>query len=270
MRTVSTAVLWLVATLSTVVAIGATWTTLNVQSEDGFVALVSHLGDDPEVQQTTADLAGEAFADQPVIPNVLHEQAATSMSRAILRLASAEGWGDAWSESTRRTHQRLYAGATPSDLRVDVAPLVGVAMGEVTASLPINISGPDELWVTVSDEDPADLVEATSRAGAIAVTSGGLAFISALLALAASRRRSTTLAALGAGAVLAAGVWWVAGRRGLPQLIDQMPVTSEGARTLQDVLVDRIVASLDASLVWVAVAGAVMIAVGLVSRARRS
>lgn len=270
MRTVATVLLGLVATLATVVAIGATWTTLHIQREDGFVELVSQVGNDPEVQRTAADLAGEAFADQPAVPTFLHDRAAAAVSEAIIGLTSADGWSDAWQESMRRTHQRLYGGATPTDVQIDVAPLVSVAMDEVSANLPLNLGGPDELWVTISEEDPADLVKATAQAGATAVVSGGLAVIAALLAMAVSRRRSITLAALGLGVVLAAGGWWVAARLGLPPLVDRSQVTPGNARALQDVLIDRLVGSLDVTLAWTAVVGAAMIAVGLFTRALRS
>ncbi|GAA3537788.1 hypothetical protein AFL01nite_12590 [Aeromicrobium flavum] len=270
MRPLLTALLWCVATLATVVAIGAGWTAAHVQSESGFVRLVSAVGDDPEVQAAAADVAGEAFADQTGLPIAWHDRIAARTRDAVLRFTASQGWSEAWRETTRRTHQRLYADQTPTDLRADVAPLVGVAVGELAADLPFDLGGPDELWVTVSEEDPGDLVGVTSQAGTVAVVAVGTALVAALLTLVVSRRRSTTWAALGAGALLAAGTWWVLGRVTLPRLVEDRAADTGADSDLQQVLVDRVVGSLDATLVWVAVAGAAMVAAGLVSRALRS
>lgn len=270
MRPLLTALLWCVATAATVVAIGAGWTATHVQSESGFVGLVSEVGDDPEVQEAAADVAGEAFADQTGLPIAWHDRIAARTRDAVLRFTASDGWSQAWRETSRRTHQRLYAGETPTDVRADVAPLVGVAVGELAADLPFDLGGPDELLVTISEEDPTDLVDATSQAGSVAVVALGTALIAALLALVASRRRSTTLAALGVGALLAAGTWWVLGRVTLPRLVEDRATGTGADSDLQRVLVDRVVGSLDVTLLWVAVAGAAMVAAGLVSRALRS
>lgn len=271
MRTVTTVLLWMIATVCTVGAIGASWTATHVQSEDGFVRLLSHLGEDPEVQQTAADLAGESFADQPSVPSVVHDAVATSMSRAIIRLTQAEGWSVAWSETIRRTHQNLYSSdPTPASVTVDVAPITAVALEQMTEALPISPASPESLWVTVSEQDPTDMVTATSRARGTALVSGGLAVIAAVLMLFTARRRSTAVAAIGFGALLAAGFWWFAGRQALPRVIEQGTESTPRVQALQDILTDRIVTSFDTTLSWVAAAGAVCVVVGLVSRASRS
>ncbi|SKB06857.1 hypothetical protein [Aeromicrobium choanae] len=268
MRTLATALLWCVATLATFVAIGAQWSATHLLDESGFVELTSRVGDDREVQEAAAALAGEAFADQTGLPIVWHDQVASGVSRAILRLTESPDWSEAWRATTRSTHQRLFAEPTPTDIRADVAPLVDLAIAEV--DLPISLPGPGELPVTVSDEDPADLVAAVSRARDLTIVAVGTALIAAVLALAASRRRSTTLAALGIGVLAAAAAWWVLGRVALPQFIEDQSAATAYGRELHEVLTARIVASLDATLVWVALGGAAMTALGLLSRARRS
>ncbi|WP_313407034.1 hypothetical protein [Aeromicrobium sp.] len=270
MRGVFAALMWLVATASLVVTIGAGWTALNVQDEDGFVAMASRLGDDTEVQEAAADLAGEAFADQPSVPASFHDPVATAMSRAVLRLTSSDGWDDAWRATVRDTHRRLYSEPTPTDVRVDVAPIIDVAVDEVSRTIPVPVPSPDELLVVVNEEDPGPFVEATSRAGSLALVAAVVGAVAALLALVAARRRSTMLAALGLGAVLAAGAWWLAGRTLLPSFVDRNSETTAHGRALSNVVTERVVASLDPTLLWVALVGVVVAGLGLASRALRS
>lgn len=268
MRTLATALLWCVATLATFVAIGAQWSAAHLQDESGFVELTSRVGDDREVQEAAAALAGEAFADQTGLPIAWHDQVASAVSRSILRLTESPDWSSAWRDTTRSTHQRLFAEPTPTDIRADVAPLVNLAIAEV--DLPITLPGPSELPVTVSDEDPADLVAAVSRARELTLVAIGVALVAGVLALAVSRRRSTTLAALGIGVLLAVGAWWVLGRMALPQFIEDQAAATAYGRELHEVLTARIVASLDTTLLWVALGGAALTLLGLLSRARRS
>lgn len=268
MRGLAAALLWCVTTVATFVAIGAGWSATHLQSEDGFVDLTSRVGDDREVQERAADLAGEAFADQTGLPIALHDRVAAAVSDAMLRLTESPDWSEAWRETTRSAHRELFAEPTPTSIRADVAPLVRLALGEV--DLPIPLTGPDELMVTLSEEDPGDLVDAAERSRGLAVVAVAVALVAALLALAVSRRRSTTLAALGVGVMLAAAAWWVVGREGVPRLVEQQATGTASARELSHVLTARIVESLDTTLLWVAVAGAVIAAVGLVSSARRS
>ena len=187
MRALFTALLWCVPTVATIVAIGAGWTATHVQSESGFVSLVSQVGDDPQVQEAAAAVAGEAFADQTGLPISWHDRIAAHTREAVLRFTGSDDWSQAWRETSRRTHQRLYEEDTPTNVQADVAPLVGVAVGQLAADLPFDLGGPDELLVTISEEDPTDLVEATSQAGTVAVVSIGTALIAGLLALAVSQ-----------------------------------------------------------------------------------
>lgn len=273
MRAMLATLAWLVATLAVTVAIGAEWAASHVQDEDGFVALSSQLGEDPEVQDTAASLAGEAFADQPRVPAALHEPAATAMRRAVLALTASPDWDDAWRETTRRTHERLFADPAPTDVRVDIAPVVAVALDEVTDVLPLSLPSPRSLPVVVSEDDPAPFLRAVSRADSITTTSVAVAVVAGLLAVLLARRRWRTVAELGLSLVIAAATWWLIGRLVVPRLVERNAEATAYGRALHDVLTDRILSSLDTTLVWVALAGAVVtVAAGTVAlvSARRS
>lgn len=269
-RSVTTVLLWLVATIALTASLGATWTAANVQSQSGYVDLMSELGNDPELQRAVAESAGQQMAQQaPAVAPGLGDSIAELVTNAMLRVANSENFDAAWRETSRRSHQSLFDGPTPTTIQLDIAPLVEVALDELTSSLPFTLPSPDHLYVTVSDHDPTDFVEAASHASTAAVVAGGVALIAALLALAVTRRRSTTFAALGVGVMLSAGFWYVAGHVGVPELISRSTAATDAEKVLGQQFSDRIVESLDSTLLWVAAAGAAMVLVGVVSRAVR-
>jgi len=270
MRGLAALLLWAVATLAVVAAIPSSWATSHVQDESGFVDFASRLGDDPEVREAAGAVAGEAVADRSGAPIELHDRVAAVVSRSIERLTDSPDWDDAWRETTRRTHERLFAEPAPSDVRVDFAPLVRVALDEATSDLPIAIPTPRSLPVVVSEEDPRDRIAVLRRTDDIALGSTAVAVVAALGALLAARSRSAMLAGLGVGALLAAAAWWAVGRIAFPRVVERNTEGSTYGSDLDTVLTDRIVSSMDGTLVWVAGIGAALVALGLVSRVLRS
>lgn len=270
MRGRLTALLCYFATLAVIVAVGAGWVAVNVQSEAGFTDLASQIGDDPQVQDVSAELAGEAFADQAGLPSVTRGAVARTVTRSIERLTRNDGWSPAWRETMRRSHERLFAEPSPTDIRVDVAPLVDVALDEATTRLPVDLTGPQELLVTVSEDDPGQLLEFVSHARPVALSTAIIAAVAALLALVMAPQRGAALAGLGLGALAAAGFWWAVGHLVVPRVVEDRAGATTYGRELHEAVTEHVAAALDSTLLWVALAGAAMIAVGLVSRALRS
>lgn len=270
MRGLMAVLLWIVATLAVVVAIPTSWAATHIQDQSGFIDFASRLGDDTEVREAAADLAGEALADRSGAPAGLHDRIATAVERAIMRFTDSSGWDDAWRETARRTHEELFADPTPTKIRVDFAPIVRLALDDATADLPISIPAPRTLPVVVSEQDPSQRIEAVKRADDLALAATAVAILAALGALALARKRSGMLAGLGVGAIFAAATWWLVGRIVVPRVVERNTEGSAYGSRLDDVLTDRIVASLDPTLVWVALGGAALVVLGLVSRALRS
>ncbi len=266
MRTAVTVLLWIVATVAMTLGIGASWATVNVQSESGFVALASELGNDRKVQVPAAELTGTAFVEQANVIAFLRPQVKNLVTNTMIRLTDSAGWDQAWQETVRRTHRDLFAGPTPTSVQVDLAPLVGLALEEATASLPITLTAPEELPVTVSNEDPSELIATVAKSSTTAVVAAGVAAIAIALALAISRRRSTTFAALGFSAILAAGFWYVAGRKVAPKVIEQQRASTPEITDLLHALSNQLVASLDSWLLPIAAAGAIVFALGAITR----
>mgnify|MGYP006052202123 FL=1 len=108
-----------------------------------------------------------------------------------------------------------------------------------------------------------------AQSSTVAVVALGIAAIAAGLALAITRRRSTMFAALGAGAIVAAGIWYVAGRQIIPDVIDARLAVDPAVGNFLMILSDRVVASLDSWLLPVAVGGAIVFAIGVFTRVAR-
>ena len=90
--------------------------------------------------------------------------------------------------------------------------------------------------------------------------------VAAVGAIVLARRRSTALLWLGMGALVVAAVLAVASRLPVPGLLEEMTSPSEFEAAFQQVLVDRATDDFGGWLVWVAIAGAVAVAVGLLLR----
>ena len=200
---------------------------------------------------------------------IFRAQVSRLISNTMIRFTDSDGWEDAWAESVRRTHRGLFAGPTPTEVEFDFAPLVALALDEMTSNLPIRLAAPEELPVVVSKEDPSRLVSGVAQSSTVAVVALGIAAIAAGLALAITRRRSTMFAALGAGAIVAAGIWYVAGRQIIPDVIDARLAVDPAVGNFLMILSDRVVASLDSWLLPVAVGGAIVFAIGGFTRVAR-
>ncbi len=268
MRRAVAATLWLVTLLASTVAIGAGWTTLHVQSRSGFVDLVGTVGDDPDVRQAAAELAGDAFARRSGLGQPWRDDVERLVTQAIVRLEEADDWSRAWRQTASRTHAGLLLRDPPPVVDADLAPLVDLALDEITAELPIDLPRPATLPVTVSRDDPAVWVTAVSRSAEVTTVAVGVGLIAAMLAVATARRRALMVAALGGGLVASTAVWWVAGRLVAPAVVGRRGDTPQAQR-LAEVLADRMVDSF-MSLSWpVAAAGLALAAAGLLTRVVR-
>jgi hypothetical protein len=90
--------------------------------------------------------------------------------------------------------------------------------------------------------------------------------VAAVCAIALARRRSTAVVWLGLGALAVAAVLAVASRVPVPDLLEDSASSSEFEAAFQEVLVDRATDSFTGWLVWVALAGVLAVALGLLLR----
>jgi hypothetical protein len=215
-RTFVSAVAVLIGLAMAAVAVPAMWVDRNIVQEDGFVALTAPLGKDPAFQQRLAAAAvnGIGFGDQQ-LPDALAAVVRPILENAAQSLTGMPGYADAWAETLRRSHRLSFADPStlPPDmdgttsLTLDVAPLVGLAVKQVSAVSPVPLKAPDQVRIGIGQSNQRQLIErvaAYAPMGSAVAVGSAIAFI---LAFVAARRKWTVLVGAGIGALVLAGVW---------------------------------------------------------------
>lgn len=273
MRTFVSAVAVLIGLVMAAVAVPATWVDRNIVQEDGFVALTAPLGQDSAFQQRLAAAAVNSFSSDQ-IPEAVAALVRPILDDAAQSLTGMPGYPEAWTETLRKSHRLSFIdpSALPaemegvSSLALDVAPLVGLVAERVAEAAGLPLESPEQVLIPIGQPNQRQIVERVSAYApmgyAVAVGSG-IAFV---LALVAARRRWAVLAGIGVGALIVSGVWTLAadaaGRA--------VEGTSNGNAMAEIFEHEFIAASTAAFGQWtlaVAVAGAVLLASGLVLRA---
>ncbi|HET8878254.1 MAG TPA: hypothetical protein VFN00_02285 [Arthrobacter sp.] len=276
MRTFVSAIAVLIGLAMAAVAVPAMWVERNIVQEDGFVALTAPLGKDPVFQQRLAAAAvNNIGTGQQQLPDALANLVKPILADAAKSLTSTPGYSDAWAETLRRSHRLSFAdprtlppevdGAT--SLTLDVAPLVGLVVKRITESspLPLSLKAPDTVRINIGQTDQRQMIERVSAYAPMGTAVAVGAAIAFLLALVAARRKWTVLSGIGLGALILAAIWKLgsdaAGRAVLG--------TSDGndvAGIFKREFVDASTANFGQWIVAALIAGAVLLAAGIVLR----
>ncbi|WP_026552538.1 hypothetical protein [Arthrobacter sp. H20] len=278
MRTFGSAVLALAALVLAGIALPGAWIDRNIVQVDGFVELAGPLGADPEFQaELTTALATEVTANAG-LPDALSNIVEPLIADAAANVTALPGYPAAWDETLRRSHNLsfpinadLATGVdSPQPLRLDLAPVVALALQEVGSGIGIDVPAPAETLVDIGS--PAQQ-EALSQLKAV---SGGWpvlaigAVVAALTALVLARRRGTALALIGLGSAVLGGLFW-AGARTAPEVLERMRAetgTTESSISglFQDGLVARFTASGEPLALAVVGVGVVLLVSGAAVR----
>ena len=316
-RTGVAAFLVAAAVLAVMVSALALWSHGLVFDTDTYVGVVTPMLDDPEAREAVgeyvaatavraADLNARIEDALPSDAGVL-APALTSSLQAFLageidRFLGTEPARRLWADGNRFAHRQLITAlqaengavtAGEDDVRLDLLPLVAVALQKLEARVPgilgrdVTLPGiepdrsPDEIRMLLQDalgrELPADLGSVTLLRGTqardakqalslfddlvILVVALTVALIVA--ALLVSVRRLRTALWLGLGSLLAFVVARAIAVR-LEQVVVDAVATQGGAAVARSVL-GAAVRSLDAFFVWVAVAGAIVAVAALLA-----
>ncbi|MBP2215812.1 hypothetical protein [Arthrobacter sp. CAN_C5] len=218
MRTVGAALLVLIALILAGVALPGAWIERNLVQADGFVELAGPLGADPDFQARLTDaLATEATAAAE-LPPAFAGIIEPLIADAAATVAALPGYPAAWDDTLRRSHDlsvptevNVSTGVeSPQPLRLDLTPVVSLALQEVGSGIGIEVPEPAETLIEIG---PAEQQVALGQLAAISglwpflLTAAGM---TALLALVLARRRGTTLALLGVGIAVLGGIYWLA------------------------------------------------------------
>lgn len=271
MRTFLSAVAALAAVVLCLVAVPALWLNHHVVQEEGFIALAAPLGEDSQFRQSLADAAAETVLQEADFLPGLSQFVHPLVTGAAQSLTEDPQYPEAWTESLRRSHQLTFREAAETQehgsgaLQLDIAPLVSVVASNATETLGAEVPQPDQVLIDVGTARAQQNIELTVRyaeLGVIFALAGGAALVLSLLA---ARRRSTTVALIGAGVLLAAVAW----KFGADFAARQLIAGAEGSPVASLFAGSFVEAAQESFVIWViagAGAGAVLVLVGVIGR----
>ncbi|HYH78105.1 MAG TPA: hypothetical protein VD841_11490, partial [Arthrobacter sp.] len=219
--------------------------------------------------------------DTSSVPDALAGIVQPVVEAAASSMTGLPGYQAAWEETLRKSHRlsfadpasRPAAADSSSSLTLDVAPLVTLAIGELSRITGMPVDAPDQTLINVGQPDQRQWIERLSAYAPLGYSLAIGAGVALALAFVAARRRWTVIFGVGAGALLLAALWTV----GSLQVRDAVAGTASG-NEVADMFTDEFVAAAFTSFQsWItgtAVAGAVLVVAGLVigvaSRGRRA
>ena len=272
MRTLISAVAVLIGLVLAAVAVPAMWVDRNIVQEEGFVSFTAPLGKDPAFQQRLAAAAvGSLGADR--IPAALEGLVAPILDSAAQSLTSMPGYPDAWTETLRKSHRLNFADAgTPpaeadsgNSLTLDLAPLVALVAKQVADATKLPLEAPGELLITIGAPEHRQALDRVAAFAPMGYAAAAGALIAFALAFVSARRRWTVVAGIGLGALVLTGVWSLAADTA-GGAVTRTSSGNEVAEIFKNEFVSAASASFGQWTLTAAVAGGVLLAVGLVLR----
>lgn len=273
LRTFVSAAAVLLGLLMAAIAMPAIWVDRNILQEDGFVTLAAPLGQDPAFQRRLASAVVVSLGAEERIPEPFAELARPVLESAAQSLTGLPGYPDAWAETLRKSHRLTFAGpdALPAQdggataLTLDAAPLVGLVAKQVTDITGLPLTVPDQVLIHIGQSSQRQSLEMVAAYVPLGYAVAACAAIAFLLAVVAARRRWAVLAWTGAGTLVLAGIWKLAADAAAATLAG----TSSGNDVADIFKREFVAASMGSFGQWilsVAVAGAVLLAAGIVLR----
>jgi len=214
LRSFISAVAVVLALLLTAVAVPAAWADVNVVKEDGFVHLASALSKDPEFQSRLATAAVGNFESSVSLPEPLKSVAADALREAASGMQSWPEYPKAWEETARNSHRLNFESGKQAEetvshtaLLLDIGPLIRLIRDRLSSASGLQIQVPAESLVTMGEPSQKQMVERVAAFAPLWWLAALGAVVSVLLALAAARRRSLVMVALGLGGLVLAALW---------------------------------------------------------------
>ncbi|RFU85903.1 hypothetical protein DY218_14960 [Streptomyces triticagri] len=250
----------------------STWAKYEIADSDRYVAALSPLADDPDVQRTVADAVTDEVVKavdvgplQGTLTDFVHE--------AVLSFADTEAYQGAWDTATRATHDAFLDAIDDDSNKVtlDLAPIVEqVRQQLIDDDVPFASSIPvPQVEVTLLDS--VDL--GGFRKGFHMLETAGIWFpvagvVCALAGVALAARRARAMVLTGIGVVLSAGVLALALALARRATLDDLPASVSAAAVAA--VFDALTATLRTSVWVIAVIGLLaVVAGGLTARLRR-
>ncbi|MEV6259464.1 hypothetical protein AB0M42_01665 [Streptomyces sp. NPDC051784] len=269
----SAVLLVLLAVLVPVSALSA-WVDLELDDTDRYLAAVSPLAADEDVQNTVADVVtDETMKNIDLGP--LQDTAEQFLHESALSFTTTDAFQRAWDSANRAAHQAVSASLRGDDgqaVTIDLGPVIeDVKKDLVDAGVPFADQIPvQETSITVLPADRADGLRDSFRwlrycsvwpavgTAVLLVLVLGLSLVRG-----GARAGLTAAAAVGGGLVVGAALLRIAVAVGRDRVLDEVPGTDRGTAAA---VYDALTASLRTTVWVVLVAGAVLLAVGVIGR----
>ncbi|WP_250288635.1 hypothetical protein [Streptomyces atroolivaceus] len=269
----SAVLLVLLAVLVPLSALSA-WVDLELDDTDRYLAAVSPLASDADVQGTVAALVtDEAMKNIDVGP--LQETVGQFLHETALSFTTTEAFQRAWDSANRTAHRAVTASLHGDDrqaVTIDLAPVIEEVKRELVSSgvpfadrIPVR-----ETSITVLSADRADGLRSSFqwlRYCSVWPAVGTVVLLVLVLGLTfvrgGPRTGLTTAAVAGGGLVLGAALLRIAVAVGRARVLDQVPGTDRGGAAA---VYDALTASLRTTVWIVLLAGAVLVVGGIVGR----
>lgn len=266
MRTFLSGLLTLIAMAAVIVAVPATWTAERLVDHDGFAQLVTPLAGEPAVQGYLADQITDEVTSRVPVPG-----SAAVVAPLARSYTHSDQFRADFVDIVSQQHDWLFS-APPADesqdtLRLDITGMVN----RVLANSPVraNLSG-QRVVIPLSEGHTGlragryhQLGEQIQKVEYIA---GAVAVLAALLALLLAWRRSTVLAALGIGVLLAALASWAAARYLGMAGRDEVSGARGAGKSVADTVISAAQHDLDHVAAITALVGAAMLVLGVLGR----
>ena len=265
MRTFVAVLAGLVTLLVAVATVPLLWLSAHVDDEDGYVAFSSELAADTQLQSAFADVLAADLVARGLLPQRLEETAVAAMGVAAGQVTSTPGFTEAWEQTQRSLHHSaLHDDSGP--ITLDLSPSAELVAQAVGDRLPVSLQVPSGLTVPVAAESDRDRLVWVGRSTTLGLLGLVAVIVAASTTLLASRSRWIGLAGLGVVALATAGILRVLTEAVVPAAIDRAEGSTEFARILQKLLLDRAASSLSGWLGWIALGGAIALVVGVAGR----
>lgn len=264
-RSILSALLTLVAMAAAVLAVPSLWLDLRIVDQQGFVSMVAPMAENPEVQEYLADeIAAQATArtDIPIAAPLVRPLAEKYTESEQFRLDFADVAG--------QQHAFLFTepapGTDPSVMQLDISGMINRALG--LAGTPNAITEPVvvDLTTGASGLEAGSYARAGEQITLLARVSAAVAVIAGLAALVFARRRSTVLAWLGLGVVIAGASTWLIGLFFADRAKQEVADAESSGRKVAGLIIDGMYDDLTRVAVVVGGAGVAMFVVGVLAR----
>ncbi len=248
-----------------IVAVPSMWLSQRVVAESGFVSSAAEAAHDEQVQNY--------FAEK-VASSVQERTGSAVLAEAVLptarNYARSDGFVEDFSEVARQQHHWLFTEPGPDaalhTMELDISPMINRVVRSAPLPVPVQVPSPVTVTIDQSNITAGSLEDSGTLVNILAWVSVIGAVVASLLALLTANRRSTTLAWLGVGAVLAGLAGWGLAVFTNNLVSERLTDTDDASRTTIEVVVGGIVDHLSTISMYVGIGGVVVVIVGVVAR----